>query len=257
MLPFLKQHPFPVTAFFDYSLVFSFAIPKEELENKIPQCLELDTFEVVDDANGNLKSYGFVAVAMVKTKELRPKGFPKFMGNNFFLIGYRIFVNYINSEGKKLRGLYILKSETDKFKMKMLGSIFTQYNYSIIDILTQKTDTNLSISSNTTDFLAKVTFEEETELPKHSPFKNWKEARRFAGPLPNTFTFNAKKNEVLIIKGKRQNWHPSPVNVVEYNIPFLETLNVKNYVLANAFVIENIPYEWEKGKIDRWTQTKI
>jgi hypothetical protein len=31
------------------------------------------------------------------------------MGNNFFLIGYRIFVRYTNNAGKSLLGLYILK----------------------------------------------------------------------------------------------------------------------------------------------------
>lgn len=253
MLPFLKKHPFPVQAFFDYSVVFSFAVPKAELENKIPPCLELDTFEKID-TNGKTQSYSFLAVAMVKTRELRPKGFPSFMGNDFFLIGYRIFVNYINSEGKKLRGLYILKSETDKLKMKFLGSIFTQYNYSIIDIATQKTENGLFISSQKTDFLAKVAFEKEAELPKNSPFQNWKEARRFAGPLPNTFTFNSKTNEVLTIKGKRQNWRPNPVKVLEYKIPFLETLGLQECILTNAFVIENIPYQWEKGKLDKWNK---
>jgi hypothetical protein len=248
MLNFLKKHPFPVKAFFDYSLVFSFAVPKEELENKIPACLELDTF--INTENG--KEYGFVAVAMVKTKELRPKGFPKFMGNDFFLIGYRIFVNYTDLNGKKLRGLYILKSETNKAKMKVLGGIFTQYKYSIIDINTQKTDNELSIFSKKTDFVAKVTFEENADLPKDSPFKDWKEARKFAGPLPNTFTFNSKTNEVLIIKGLRQNWRPTPVKVLEHKIPFLEELNLKNPILANAFQIENIPYEWEKGRIEKW-----
>ncbi len=27
-------------------------------------------------------------------------------------------------------------------------------------------------------------------LPKGTPFGNWKEARRYAGPLPFTFTYN-------------------------------------------------------------------
>lgn len=63
-----------------------------------------------------------------------PKGFPKFMGNDFFLIGYRVFVRYTNQAGKNLRGLYILKSETDKRKMQLLGNIFTHYNYTTTDI---------------------------------------------------------------------------------------------------------------------------
>ena len=100
MLSFLKNHPFAVEAFFESSLVLTFALPKEQLQYLIPQCLQLDTFQ---------DKWAFVAVAMVQTKDLRPKGFPKFMGNDFFLIVYRVFIHYTNSTGKNLRGLYILK----------------------------------------------------------------------------------------------------------------------------------------------------
>ncbi len=117
MSSFLKDHPFAVDAFFDSSTVLAFAVPKEELQAMIPECLELDTY------NDKL---GFVAMAMVQTRQLRPKGFPRFMGNDFFLIGFRIFVKYRTSWGKRLRGLYIIKSETNKKKMEALGNIFTQ-----------------------------------------------------------------------------------------------------------------------------------
>mgnify|MGYP000984645961 CR=1 FL=1 len=83
----LKKHPFAVEAFFERSLVLTFAVPKEELQGMIPPCLELDTFK---------DKWAFIAVAMVKTNHLRPKNFPKILGNDFFLIGYRIFVKYTN-----------------------------------------------------------------------------------------------------------------------------------------------------------------
>ena len=78
--------------------------------------------------------WAFIAVALVKTKDLRPKGFPKFCGSDFTLVGYRVFVRYTNSAGKKLRGLYILKSETNKKMMEFIGNFFTHYNYSTTDI---------------------------------------------------------------------------------------------------------------------------
>jgi uncharacterized protein YqjF (DUF2071 family) len=109
MFSFLKNHPFAVEAFFESSLVLTFAVPKEQIQHLIPECLTLDTF---DD------KWAFIAVAMVQTKALRPKGLPEWLGNNFFLIGYRVFVRYTNQAGRNLRGLYILKSETDKKKME-------------------------------------------------------------------------------------------------------------------------------------------
>ncbi|MCY0968177.1 DUF2071 domain-containing protein [Chryseobacterium wangxinyae] len=244
MINFLKNHPFAVEAFFESSLVFTFAVPKEELQNLIPECLELDTFQ---------DQWAFVAVAMVQTKDLRPKGFPKLMGNDFFLIGYRVFVKYTNSAGKRLRGLYILKSETDKKKMEFLGNIFTHYNYTTTDIQQSENENVKEIYSIHSKFNIKLSNNEEIiSLPENSPFATWKEARRFAGPLPFTFTFNKKAKEVLIIEGVRQNWIPEPVKVLDYHFDFLDQLKLKNPILANAFIIKNIPYHWKKGKIESW-----
>ncbi|WP_309640837.1 DUF2071 domain-containing protein [Flavobacterium sp.] len=244
MLSSLKNHPFAVEAFFESSLVLTFAVPKEELQNLIPECLQLDTFH---------DQWAFIAVAMVQTKDLRPKGFPKFMGNDFFLIGYRVFVRYTNNAGKNLRGLYILKSETDKKKMEVMGNLFTHYNYTTTDIKQIEQAHTKEITSIHSNF--KITIDQsegEIALPKHSPFADWKEARRFAGPLPFTFTYNKETKEVLIIEGVRQNWTPNPIQIVDYNFEFLNTLKLEPLVLANAFIIKNIPYYWKKGKIESW-----
>ncbi|WP_462244818.1 DUF2071 domain-containing protein [Ferruginibacter sp.] len=82
--------------FFESSLVLTFAIPKEQLQQLIPPCLQLDTFN---------DKWAFIAVAMVQTKDLRPKGFPEILGNNFFFNWYRIFVRYENIKGKKFKRL--------------------------------------------------------------------------------------------------------------------------------------------------------
>lgn len=246
MMSFLKNHPFAVEAYFESSVVLTFALPKEQLQNLIPACLQLDTFQ---------DKWAFIAVAMVQTKDLRPKGFPKFMGNDFFLIGYRVFVRYTNKAGKSLRGLYILKSETDKKKMEFLGNLFTHYNYTTTDIKQFEQNNIIEISSNSSKFKVKIiNKEDEIPLPLHSPFADWKEARRFAGPLPFTFTYNNESNEVLIIEGVRQNWTPKPIKVIDYHFDFMSSLNLENPILANAFMIENIPYFWKKGRIELWSK---
>ena len=244
MPSFIKSHPFAVEAYFESSLVFAFAIPKEEIEHLIPDCLELDLFE---------DKWAFIAIAMVQTVGLRPKGFPAIFGSNFFLIGYRVFVRYKNINGRSMRGLYILKSETDKTKMELMGNIFTHYNYSKIDIDRNITGKRIEIKSVKSNFQIVVEkSDDNVDLPKESPFINWKQARKFAGPLPYTFTFDKAANEVLIIEGVRQNWKPKAVKVVDYKIAFLDKLNLKGIVLANAFIIEHIPYYWKKGRTEQW-----
>ena len=245
MFSFLKDHPFAVEAYFESSLVLTFAIPKGEIQPLIPECLQLDTF---DD------QWGFIAVAMVQTKSLRPKGFPKIVGNDFFLIGYRVFVRFTNQAGKNLRGLYILKSETDKRKMEVLGNIFTHYNYTTTDIYQKRQNGITEIISNKSGFNIRIddSAGENISLPVGSPFADWKTARRFAGPLPFTFTCDPVKKKVLIIEGVRENWQPTPVKVIGYDFSFIDSLKLKEVRLANAFIIRDIPYYWKKGKIEPW-----
>ena len=244
MLRFLKDHPFAVESYFDTSLVLTYAVPKEQLLPFIPACLELDTFQ---------DKWAFIAVAMVQTRNLRPKGFPKFLGNDFILTGYRIFVKYNTSYGKRLRGLYIIRSETDKAKMTLLGNVFTHYNYQQTDTRFVKTGKQIQVQSIKSDLSVKVEESDDAiTLPNDSPFTDWKEARRFAGPLPFTFTYNERTQEVLIIEGVRANWTPQPVSVLESKIGFVERLQLHGTILANAFVIHNIPYYWKKGKKDKW-----
>ena len=161
----------------------------------IPECVELDIFQ---------DKWALIAIAMVQTSGLRPKGFPKFLGNNFFLIGYRIFVRYKNNAGKRLRGLYIIKSETDKKKMEFFGNIFTHYNYTTTDIQQTTNGNSRIIESQRSKFNVIIEkTDNEIQIPEHSPFSDWKDARKFAGPLPFTFTFDNIEKTVLIIEGIR------------------------------------------------------
>lgn len=244
MVTFLKNHPFAVEAFFNSSLVLTFAAPKDLLQPLIPPCTVLDTFK---------DTLGFIAVALVQTKGLRPKGFPKVLGNDFFLMGYRIFVRYTTNEGKRLRGLYILKSETDKKKMEWLGNIFTQYRYTTTDISSIQQQGHLQVKSVQSGLhIVADASSTAIALPPNSPFTNWKEARRFAGPLPFTFSYDATTKKVLIVEGVRTQWQPQPVAINQCEVAFLQTLQLSSANLASAFVVNNIPYYWKKGKTEVW-----
>ncbi len=241
----LKDHPFAVEAFFESSVVLTFAVPRAQLERLIPECLTLDLLH---------EEWGFIAVAMVQTKHLRPKGFPQFMGNDFFLTGYRVFVRYTNNAGKRLRGLYILRSQTDKKKMELLGNLFTHYNYTTTDITRTMSGDTVSIDSVGSGLHVAFSNNAYAPLPAMSPFADWKEARRYAGPLPFTFTYNKPQKEVLIIEGVRENWEPKPIEIVNYAVPLLQEIRLEGCILANAFIIENIPYYWKKGVIEKWNR---
>lgn len=108
MLHLLKRHPLPVRAFFRHCLVLTYAFPERVLAPLLPPGLTLDSY-LSDD-----QRLGFLAIAMVQTEGLRPVGVPAALGQNFFLSGYRIFSRFRTAAGRSLRGLRILRSDTDR-----------------------------------------------------------------------------------------------------------------------------------------------
>ena len=134
-----------------------------------------------------------------------------------------------------------------------MGNLFTHYNYTQTDIKRNVEGDRIEIKSEQSDFkLIVEKSDKDVSLPSDSPFTEWKQARKFAGPLPFTFTYDKNSKEVLIIEGVRQNWTPQPVKVIEHKISFLDQMKLEERVLANAFVVENVPYHWKKGRVEKW-----
>lgn len=239
----LSQHPFPVSARFEKSLVLTYAIDLESLTLEIPPCLEWDLHE---------KRRAFVAVALVRTKELRPTGFPRFLGKDFTLIGYRVFVRYRAADGRRLRGLHILGSETDRPFMRLLGGLFTTYRYETVAIDWESTPETESIRSSAGLRIEVSRVDEDSPTPEGSPFADWHQARLFSGPLPFTFSWNADRGEVVIVEGTRSDWKPRPMRVLAEDVPFFSRLAPGPMRLANAFLVEDVAYAWKRGRVETW-----
>ncbi len=248
MLDWLKTHPFAVEAFFERSTVLTFALPPAQLQPLLPPALTLDTWE---------DRWAFAAVAMVQTRALRPAGFPAGLGQDFFLIGYRLFVRFRTPAGKRLRGLYILKSETNRPQMTLLGNLLTHYRYTTTDIEQTRQGNRTTIASRQSGL--EVTFADDpaadpatVPLPAGSPFATWAQARRFAGPLPFTFSWLPRPQQMLLIEGQRENWTPRPLHIMAQHVGHLAALVGPGAVLASAFTVEHIPYRWRKGRLENW-----
>lgn len=244
MLHILKRHLVPITAHFEQVLVLTYAFPKSLLAPLLPPGLELDTFG----------DYGFLAIAMVQTKALRPSFLPQGAGRDFFLTGYRIFARFRTANGQVLRGLKILRSDTDSSWMVTWGNLLTHYGYGLAEVQRTTSDGSLGITVQTPGGEADLEVAAEIgrlpgPLPEGSPFPDLAAARRFAGPLPHTFDYEQESNSIVVVRGVRQDWTPQPVRVQVRKNTFLQSapFNQAPPVLANAFYLEDIPYRWERG----------
>lgn len=247
MLHRLRRHPFPVEAFFRHSLVLTYAFPEALLTPLLPPGLVLDAY----------RGYGFLAIALVQTEDLRPAAFPAFLGQDFFLSGYRIFARHRLASGETLRGLRILRSDTDRRTMSLLGNAFTHYAYRKARVAFSVSATRLEVAIQTPGAEADLEVVADlggkpAPLPEGSPFETLADARRFAGPLPFTFDYERETHSLVIVKGVRKEWDPEPVAVVVERNTFLQAPPFAGTepILANAFHLSDVPYRWTRGRVE-------
>ncbi len=244
----LRRHLLPVEARFDWSLAVVWSWPTSELESLCGPGLELDTYE----------GSGFVALALVKTRQLRPTGWPGWCGNDFVLAGYRLFTRYTTPEGRRLRGLKILGGGADSWRMTMLGSLMTHYRYRRLSIQTSETPDRLEITTSGGHELHVLaeTAPDKTPVapPADSVFPDLKTARRFAGPMPFTFDYEAETHSMIRVEGVRREWHPVPVNVEVHRNSFFEEgplAALGSGRIANSFLVRDVPYSWKRGIVEK------
>ena len=238
----LRRHPFPIAARLRSCLTLTYAFPAAVLEPLVSPGLALDTVD----------GYGFVAVALVNAEALRPDGFPRSVGRNFFLAGYRVFTTFQPAgELRPRRGLQILRSDTDRRAMVTGGNLFTHYNYHRCDASVVADGDRLEIAVRTPGGRCDldVTSGPADAVPHGSPFQSLREARRFAGPLLFTFDYERETHSIIAIEGRRTHWRPAPVTLDSGRVGFFDDpmFNGCTPILAAAFHVSEIDYHWGRG----------
>ncbi len=238
----LRRHPVPIEAHFQECIALTYAMPAALLRPLLPPGLELDTYG----------EYGFVAVALVQTESLRPAGWPKALGRDFFLAGYRVFTIFRTPDGRTLRGLRILRSDADGALMVAGGNLLTHYNYHRCDARLTREGDRLKIDVRTPDGggdLDVTLCMSGGPLPAGSPFPSVRAARRYAGPLPYTFDYEPETHAIVAIEGRRMHWQPAPVSADVRRLAFFEQPPFRDRapVLAAAFRVRDVEYRWSRG----------
>ena len=139
---------------------------------------------------------------MVKVRGMRPAFLPRWLGQRFVLVGFRVFARHRDASGRVRRGLRILESRTDRRALVAMGNLLTHYKYRRARVDWQLAAEGLQVRLGesggdlTLDVLART--DGEAPLPATSPFLDWQQARRFAGPLPWTFDYDASYAAALL-----------------------------------------------------------
>ncbi|HVO64350.1 MAG TPA: hypothetical protein VMT53_25745 [Terriglobales bacterium] len=152
------------------SLVLAYAIPANILRPMLAPGLALDMYG----------DFGFLAIALVKARDLRPAFLPAGLGLNFFLAGYRIFTVYRTPSGRLLRGLRILRSGTNRASMQVFGNLLTHYGYEHFRCLVRRTDSTYAVEVSTPRGDADLQVEADLSAIDSAPPRLDRHSRTFA-----------------------------------------------------------------------------
>lgn len=166
-----------------------------------------------------------------------------------------MFTRFKTTEGKVLRGLRIIRTDTDSDSMVTWGNRLTRYGYGKAAIRCTKDNGTLHFKVVTPNAEANLEFTGDlaglpAPLPQGSPFPDIETALKFAAPLPYTFDYESETNSMIVVLGRRTKWNPQPVEVKVHKNTFLDSgpFNGSQAVLASAFYIEDVPYGWGRGR---------
>ncbi|OLB74214.1 MAG: hypothetical protein AUI14_24385 [Actinobacteria bacterium 13_2_20CM_2_71_6] len=234
---------------FGHSLVLTYAFAPEVLAPLLPPGLALDTYTAPDGT-----AYGFVAVGIVSALRLRPAFLPAACGLDYVLTGYRVFARFPTPGGRVMRGLKILRSDTDRRLMVLGGNLLTRYHYRLGSIDLRVRGSRLLATVHSRDGHADLAVaadlaEAPAGIPAGSPFATAHDARRFAGPLPYTFDHEEATRSMIVVKAYRSRWQPEPVAVEVRRMTFFEygPFAGTRPVLAQAFHVADLEYGWHRG----------
>lgn len=247
MMDTLRRHPLPMRTRFGHSLVLTYALPPAVLAPLLPPGLALDTYTAPDGT-----THGFVAAGIVSVTRLRPAGLPGFLGLDCVLTGYRVFTTFPTPGGRTMRGLFILRSDTDRWPILAGGNLLTRYHYKRARVRCRADDDRLDITVDSRDGRADLTVHCDlgsapAPLPPGSPFADAAAARRFAGPLPYTFDHESRTGSIIVVKAYRTAWQPVPVAVDVSRLTFFDAFAGVPPLLANAFHVADLDYGWHRG----------
>ena len=192
----VRTHPFPMTARFRHLLVLTYAFPAPVLQ-------PLTAGLALDQEQGD----GFVCIALVDVAGLRPGRLPAALGLDVRCIGYRIVVRASTATGRTRRGLYLLRTEMDRWPLQVPTRLLTHYRSARARISWQRDGDRLHVQARSrrgvTDLhLIADLGRRPAQPPAGSPFSSWAAARPFTGPLPWTFAPNPAGDAAVTVKGR-------------------------------------------------------
>lgn len=192
------------------------------------------------------KEKAIVGICLIRLKDIKPKGFPDFVGVNSENGAHRIAVEW-DEDGETKSGVYIPRRDTSlKLNTFVGGRIFPGKHY-FAKFNVEEQNGNYHIDFRSSDNTETVIDASETTVFNvQSIFETLENASAFfesgdLGYSPNNDQFDG-------LRLKAYNWEVKPLEVSNLKSSFFENEEIfpkGSVTFDNALLMSNIEHEWQ------------
>ena len=227
-----------ITGRIERRILINYQIEPQVLENYLPKPFRPKL----------VQGKGIAGICLIRLKEIRPKGFPKFLGISSENGAHRIAVEWTNKEGVVQEGVFVPRRDTSSKLNSWAGArvfpgvhylanfdVKEEENYYQVSFVSQD-DTSLAIKAKSTE-----------KWNSESVFQTIEEASDFFeqgslgySPIPKKDCFDGLELQTY-------NWQVSPLAVESVHSSFFEDTSIfpKGTVkFDNALLMKNISHKW-------------
>ena len=191
------------------------------------------------------KEKAIVGICLIRLKNIKPKGFPDFIGVSSENGAHRVAVEW-NEEGEVKQGVFIPRRDTSLYLNTLIGGRFFPGKHYLAKFNVQETNSNYHVDFISSD-KTKISIDakETTTFDSNSIFKSLENASAFfekgeVGYSPN-------KNKFDGLKLQTYKWEVRPLDVKNVQSSFFENEEIfpkGSIQFDNALLMTKIEHEW-------------
>jgi len=197
-----------------------------------------------------IRGQAIAGICLIRLEEIRPLGFPRFVGISSENSAHRIAVEWEDDHGKSCEGVFVLRRDTDSRLNSLAGGrVFPGvHHHSVFTV--EDRDGLISLRVVATDMegpLVDVQLRETNEFPEDSVFESLNASSQFfeAGCIGYSSRRASCKLDGLLLKVSE--WQVSPLKVLRAQSAFFDDSSifpVGSIQLDHVLLMRDIPHEW-------------
>jgi uncharacterized protein YqjF (DUF2071 family) len=206
----------------------------------------------------DLDLYGgraFVSLTASRLKDFGVGWLPRCLRMNFYQATYRAHVTFTDFRGRRLRGCYFVRSETNSPLMSLAANLlpeFRAHRCGTCPILMARHGDHLVLTVDPReDAAGRVVLVLDTArplpaLPPSSAFPTVRTAYDFLVDFYDAFAYHAETDEVLLLQIERGPWDVRVVEPVDYYLGYFSdgAFPAGSAELDSVFYFRDVPYRW-------------